>query len=57
MKIPSQPDHLKIMDDVAAAVATMSGVKAQFVAAGWSVGGAEQMTIELLRNATASAKQ
>lgn len=52
-----QPDHMRIMDDAATAVAAMSGIKAQFVAAGWSEQGAEQMTIEMMRNATASIKQ
>lgn len=56
-RIPSSSDYLKAMDDAATAVATMTGVKAQFVDAGWSVEGAEQMVIELMRNATASIKQ
>jgi hypothetical protein len=42
---------MKILDEAGAAVAALSGVKAQFIAAGWSEQGAEQMTIEMLRAA------
>lgn len=47
---PSPAEMLmKIQDEVANAVAALTGIKAQFIAAGWTPEGAEQMTHELYK--------
>lgn len=47
-------DLLAMLDAAADMVATWTGVKAQFVGAGWNERAAELMTIEILRAAVAS---
>ncbi|SEE82939.1 hypothetical protein SAMN04489740_2701 [Arthrobacter alpinus] len=47
---PSHVEQLMMMQEqVATAVASLTGVKAQFIKAGWSAPNAELATIELLR--------
>lgn len=40
---------MKVQDDVANVVAAFTGVKAQFITAGWSPEAAEAMTLEMFR--------
>ena len=47
---------LKIQDDVANFIASMTGIKAQFVAAGWAPTTAEHMTVELYKNVVKAAE-
>lgn len=51
MKKPASPAEqlMQVQDQVATAVAGFTGVKAQFIAAGWSPEAAEQMTLEMFR--------
>jgi len=42
-------DLLKALSDTADGVAAMTGVKAQFIEAGWSEPNAELMVLEMLR--------
>lgn len=43
---------LKLQEDAATFIASMTGIKAQFVASGWTADAAEQMTVELFRKVT-----
>lgn len=47
---PSQAENLlQLQEQMATAVASLTGMKAQFIAAGWSEAHAELATIEVLR--------
>jgi hypothetical protein len=48
---PEPFDLMAIMEQVANSVAALSGIKAQFVDAGWDPANAEKMTIQLLASA------
>lgn len=51
MKKPSSVTEqlMQVQDQVANAVAGFSGIKAQFIAAGWSPEAAEAMTLEMFK--------
>lgn len=51
MKKPSSSAEqlMQVQDQVATSVAAFTGVKAQFIAAGWSPEAAEQMTLEMFK--------
>lgn len=48
-------DALLVMDNISQAVEMWSGVKNQFINAGWSMELAEKMTYEFVKMGTASA--
>ena len=48
-------DPMQTLEDTAVWVASVTGVKAQLVAAGWSAPVAEQMVLEVVREANARA--
>lgn len=45
---------MQMLEGAQTAVAAITGIKAQFIAAGWTGPGAEQATVELMRSATAN---
>jgi hypothetical protein len=42
-------DPMKLLEDTETFIELMSGIKAKWIAAGWSSRGAEEMTAEMLR--------
>ena len=44
------PDPMKLLEDCEQFIELMSGVKAKWIAAGWTARGAEEMTVEIMRS-------
>ena len=43
-------DPLQLLDDCEKFIELMTGVKAKWLAAGWTARGAEEMTLEMMRS-------
>ena len=51
----AEEDALRMMGEIKTVVAAVTGIKQQFVDAGWTAEGAEQMTLHLMKQSTKAA--